>query len=182
MYNRFFDHFGCDIFINAVVIVEVATAQATVTEGERFVQLCFRLAGIGPENTLEKEVTVTLCPIAGSGEARDNILQCYLYNSLLFCVAEASKDFVDQCVTVIFPVGSRHGDTVYANITIIDDKLKENQEIFIVSATITPSSANFGGAMQGSSDNITVTINDDDGEFYCMFYTRYLWCKWLPHL
>lgn len=82
----------------------------------------------------------------------------------LHSAAEATTDFVDNCLTIVCPVGSRTGDTAYVNITIVDDKLKEDREIFVVLATISSSNAAFGGGA-GSSANITVTITDDDGRF-----------------
>lgn len=78
--------------------------------------------------------------------------------------AEATSDYFDHCSTIVFPVGSRPDTTLYVNITIVDDELKEDEEIFVVLATITSSNAIFEGTLQGSA-NITVTICDDDGRF-----------------
>lgn len=52
--------------------MELTTAQAKVAEGDGFVQVGLRLADIGSLDPLSEEVTVTLCPISGSGEASDN--------------------------------------------------------------------------------------------------------------
>lgn len=46
----------------------LTTAQAKVTEGDGFVQVGVRLADIGSLDTLSQDVTVTFCPISGSGE------------------------------------------------------------------------------------------------------------------
>lgn len=81
------------------------------------------------------------------------------YNTLLH--TESGMDYTGTMAVVIFPKSSVEGDTVCADIQILDDDALECSQNFIVSIE----SATLGTDIPDSQDEAVVTIEDNDGKF-----------------
>ena len=120
-----------------------------------------------PADGLEFEIVVTLSPSDGTAGRVHSSNTLYHPNTLLSSLTVQNTDFtVADPLTVTFPTTSVSGDTVCADITILDDDVVGDDISFSVHLiSITPSGVTFGGHLY-----ITVTIQDDDSK--CLSYTR----------
>ena len=84
---------------------------------------------------------------------------------LLICLVGA--DFTLTTSTVMFTSGNTGGDTLCFAISLSEDLILENDELFTVSIS------DFGGAGQGAITSAPVTIDDNDGSLLCFETTHY---------
>ena len=150
----------CVCFTPLAAVVQMSSSNYSVGEGDMSVEVCVELTSL-PTGGLEREISVTLNFSDGLYAGTQYCSDAPTLQSVCSLIIPVSGvDYNGTMVVVVFPIlSSVQGDSVCADVVIIDDNALECEQNF----TVRIYNATLGTAVLGQTEAV-VSIIDNDGK------------------